>query len=222
MDLPPDVIGARTDIGFARWRPTRIVLAGRLAEVTGQDPASFPAEVLEMMIRIMRRDLRSARKIVYDRPALLDLHARAGGRVMSEARVDRCRSRRASSTAVSTRHCSVDEGDPVEDRLGDVDVRVHRTADRGPPRLDAGELGRRCKIGRRACTRTIRKWVVDFCVAQSKAGVDHEADYRAMTKDGKYIWIRDVVRRSRRRRKRCRSSGSCSTSASESAPRSSS
>lgn len=38
-----------------------------------------------------------------------------------------------------------------------------------------------------------QKWVVDFCVAQSKAGVDHEADYRALTKDGEYIWIRDVV-----------------------------
>lgn len=38
-----------------------------------------------------------------------------------------------------------------------------------------------------------RAWVVDFCVAQSRAGVDHEADYRALTKDGSYIWIRDVV-----------------------------
>jgi len=38
-----------------------------------------------------------------------------------------------------------------------------------------------------------QQWVVDFCVAQSKAGVDHEADYRAMTKDGHYVWIRDVV-----------------------------
>jgi diguanylate cyclase (GGDEF)-like protein/PAS domain S-box-containing protein len=36
-------------------------------------------------------------------------------------------------------------------------------------------------------------WVVDFCVAQSKSGVDHEADYRAQTKDGRYVWIRDVV-----------------------------
>jgi len=36
-------------------------------------------------------------------------------------------------------------------------------------------------------------WVVDFCVSQSKAGVDHEADYRALTKEGKYVWIRDVV-----------------------------
>jgi diguanylate cyclase (GGDEF)-like protein/PAS domain S-box-containing protein len=38
-----------------------------------------------------------------------------------------------------------------------------------------------------------RAWVVDFCVAQSKAGTDHEADYRALTKDGEYVWIRDVV-----------------------------
>ncbi len=38
-----------------------------------------------------------------------------------------------------------------------------------------------------------REWVVDFCVTQSQAGTDHEADYRALTKDGNYIWIRDVV-----------------------------
>lgn len=38
-----------------------------------------------------------------------------------------------------------------------------------------------------------RAWVVDFCVAQSKNGIDHEADYRAMTKNGDYVWIRDVV-----------------------------
>jgi diguanylate cyclase (GGDEF)-like protein/PAS domain S-box-containing protein len=38
-----------------------------------------------------------------------------------------------------------------------------------------------------------REWVVNFCVAQSQAGADHEADYRAMTKDGEYVWIRDVV-----------------------------
>lgn len=38
-----------------------------------------------------------------------------------------------------------------------------------------------------------RQRVVDFCVAQSKAGVDHEADYRAICKDGSYVWIRDVV-----------------------------
>jgi diguanylate cyclase (GGDEF)-like protein/PAS domain S-box-containing protein len=38
-----------------------------------------------------------------------------------------------------------------------------------------------------------RDYVVNFCVAQSKAGVDHEADYRALTKDNGYVWIRDVV-----------------------------
>lgn len=38
-----------------------------------------------------------------------------------------------------------------------------------------------------------RQRVVDFCVSQSLAGVDHEADYRAMTRDGRYVWIRDVV-----------------------------
>ncbi|KQZ77596.1 diguanylate cyclase [Rhodanobacter sp. Root561] len=38
-----------------------------------------------------------------------------------------------------------------------------------------------------------REWVLNFCVAQSQAGVDHEADYRALTRDGHYVWIRDVV-----------------------------
>ncbi|MBU2640506.1 MAG: sensor domain-containing diguanylate cyclase [Thiobacillus sp.] len=38
-----------------------------------------------------------------------------------------------------------------------------------------------------------RAWVVDYCVSQSQAGTDHEADYRALTKAGDYVWIRDVV-----------------------------
>ena len=38
-----------------------------------------------------------------------------------------------------------------------------------------------------------RDEVFNFCVAQSMAGTDHEADYRALTKDGSYVWIRDVV-----------------------------
>jgi len=38
-----------------------------------------------------------------------------------------------------------------------------------------------------------RQRVVDFCVSQSVAGVDHEADYRALTRGGDYVWIRDVV-----------------------------
>ena len=38
-----------------------------------------------------------------------------------------------------------------------------------------------------------RQWVLNYCVSQSKSGIDHEADYRALTKDGNYVWIRDVV-----------------------------
>lgn len=38
-----------------------------------------------------------------------------------------------------------------------------------------------------------REYVVNFCVTQSQAGMDHEADYRALTKDNGYVWIRDVV-----------------------------
>ncbi|MHC8287334.1 diguanylate cyclase [Pseudomonas sp. XS1P51] len=38
-----------------------------------------------------------------------------------------------------------------------------------------------------------RDYVVEFCVSQSRVGVDHEADYRALTRDGDYVWIRDVV-----------------------------
>ena len=38
-----------------------------------------------------------------------------------------------------------------------------------------------------------RQKTVDFCVAQSQQGIDHEADYRALTSDGDMVWIRDVV-----------------------------
>ena len=38
-----------------------------------------------------------------------------------------------------------------------------------------------------------REEAVNFCVAQSQEGIDHEVDYRALTKNGDYVWIRDVV-----------------------------
>lgn len=38
-----------------------------------------------------------------------------------------------------------------------------------------------------------REAVLSKCVAQSLAGIDHEADYRALTADGRYIWVREVV-----------------------------
>ncbi len=38
-----------------------------------------------------------------------------------------------------------------------------------------------------------KTWVVDYCIAKSIEGEDYEVDYRAMNKDGGYVWIRDVV-----------------------------
>ncbi|WP_394788062.1 diguanylate cyclase domain-containing protein [Rhodoferax sp.] len=38
-----------------------------------------------------------------------------------------------------------------------------------------------------------REETFNYCVSQSQAGMDHEADYRALTKTGGYVWIRDVV-----------------------------
>ena len=38
-----------------------------------------------------------------------------------------------------------------------------------------------------------RAWAVDYCVSRSREGADHEADYRALTRDGRHVWIRDVV-----------------------------
>lgn len=38
-----------------------------------------------------------------------------------------------------------------------------------------------------------RESIVNFCVEKSLHGEDHEADYRALTIDGDYVWIRDVV-----------------------------
>lgn len=38
-----------------------------------------------------------------------------------------------------------------------------------------------------------RERVVNFCISQSQSGVDHEADYRALTASGRTVWIRDVV-----------------------------
>ena len=38
-----------------------------------------------------------------------------------------------------------------------------------------------------------REATVNYCIAQSERGIDHEADYRALTQDGTYVWIREVV-----------------------------
>jgi len=78
MDLVPEAIG-----GIYRYRICPVVsdaavIAGRLAEVTGRRPEDFPQATLDQMIRLMRRELRAGKRIVYDEPEqLLALYARA-------------------------------------------------------------------------------------------------------------------------------------------------
>ncbi len=78
MDLVPEAIG-----GTYRYRICPVVsdekvIAGRLAEVTGKPADSFPEPVLQQMIRLMRRELRAGKRIVYDEPEqLLALYQRA-------------------------------------------------------------------------------------------------------------------------------------------------
>ena len=78
MDLAPRAIG-----GSYRYRVCPVVsdptvIAGRLAEVTGQPASDFPEEITRQMIRLMRRDLRAGERIDYDEPQqLLALLARA-------------------------------------------------------------------------------------------------------------------------------------------------
>lgn len=38
-----------------------------------------------------------------------------------------------------------------------------------------------------------REATANLCISQSDHGIDHEADYRALTADGGYVWVRDVV-----------------------------
>ncbi|RTL55863.1 MAG: homocitrate synthase [Rhodocyclaceae bacterium] len=78
MDLAPEAIGGKYRYRICPVVSDTAIIAGRLAEVTGQAAESFPDAVLKQMIRLMRRDLRAGIRIVYDEPAQLkDLLARA-------------------------------------------------------------------------------------------------------------------------------------------------
>jgi len=80
MDLVPEAIGGTYGYRICPLGSDAPVLAGRLAEVTGQPASTFPPDVLSQMIRLMRRDLRAGERIAYDEPSqLLRLYARAGG-----------------------------------------------------------------------------------------------------------------------------------------------
>ena len=78
MDLPPEKIGGTYRYRICPVVSDKDVIAGRLAEVTGCRAEDFPEKVLLQMIRLMRRDLRAGKRIVYDEPEhLLALYARA-------------------------------------------------------------------------------------------------------------------------------------------------
>jgi hypothetical protein len=78
MDLAPEAIGGRYRYRICPVVSDEPVIAGRLAEVTGQPAEAFSPAVLEQMIRLMRRDLRAGTRIAYDEPEqLLKLYRRA-------------------------------------------------------------------------------------------------------------------------------------------------
>jgi hypothetical protein len=80
MDLVPEAIGGTYRYRICPVVSDAAVIAGRLAEVTGRPAEAFSDAVLEQMIRLMRRDLRAGKRIVYDDPEqLLLLYARASG-----------------------------------------------------------------------------------------------------------------------------------------------
>lgn len=80
MDLAPEAIGGEYRYRICPVVSDAAVIAGRLAEVTGRTPEEFSDEILDQMIRLMRRDLRTGKRIAYDEPEhLLQLFARASG-----------------------------------------------------------------------------------------------------------------------------------------------
>lgn len=78
QDLVPEAIGGSYRYRICPVVSDAAVIAGRLAEVTGEPAEGFDAQVLQQMIRLMRRELRAGLRIVYDDPEqLLALYARA-------------------------------------------------------------------------------------------------------------------------------------------------
>lgn len=86
MDLVPEKIGGEYRFRVCPVVSDPTVIAGRLAEVSGHPATSFSKAVLEQMVRLMRRDLRAGKRIVYDDPAELQaLYTRASADVIRES-----------------------------------------------------------------------------------------------------------------------------------------
>ncbi|MCW8195986.1 homocitrate synthase [Proteobacteria bacterium 005FR1] len=80
QDLVPEAIGGHYGYRICPVVSDPAVIAGRLAEVTGKPVDTFAEDVLQQMVRLMRRDLRAGKRIIYDDPIeLLRLYKRAGG-----------------------------------------------------------------------------------------------------------------------------------------------
>jgi HMGL-like len=78
MDLAPEAIGGKYHYRVCPVVSDPPVIAGRLAEITGRPAESFPDDITQQMVRLIRRDLRMGRRIDYDKPdQLLELYARA-------------------------------------------------------------------------------------------------------------------------------------------------
>ena len=169
-------------------------------------------------MRLMRRELRAGKRIAYDEPT-------AAARRCTPAReVGRSHERRCRSTTTRVYKTLLESTKAIPWK---IDWATMRFAYIGPQIEEllgwTPDSWETVEDWAERMHPDDRQWVVDFCVAQSKAGVDHEADYRALTQDGNYVWIRDVVHVVRDATATSRrSSASCSTSASASRPRSSS
>ncbi|NVB81611.1 MAG: homocitrate synthase [Kofleriaceae bacterium] len=80
MDLPPEAIGGTYGYRICPVVSDPPVIRGRLAQVTGQPADSFDKNVIDQMIRLMRRSLREGNRVAWDEPkALLFLYEQAGG-----------------------------------------------------------------------------------------------------------------------------------------------
>jgi hypothetical protein len=80
MDLRPEVIGGSYGYRVCPVVSDPPVLVGRLVEVLGGTPESYPKPILENMVRLMRQELRRGERTIYDDPVqLVALYERAGG-----------------------------------------------------------------------------------------------------------------------------------------------
>jgi hypothetical protein len=68
MDLVPEALGGEYKYRICPVVSDPEVLRGRLIEVLDGGPGAFPHETMIKMIRLMRQDLRSGKKIIYNDP----------------------------------------------------------------------------------------------------------------------------------------------------------